>query len=170
MTGDKRQNLGVISFATTNPGQASGTATVAATKLAAVSAALSNNPDTFSGETYNLTLQLTDTASGQSGSRIFAGQLFGALSATAASITTSFAQATQEIVLGLNEYTIAIGPLVPPATANPTLVGTVDATISAQLHSVTLPLESPEPTGLALAGFGLTGALAARWLKRRQTP
>jgi hypothetical protein len=170
VTGDSG-NLGVISFATTNPGQGSGSATVAATQLAAVSSAPASNPDTFTGEAYNLTLQVTDTASGQTGTLIFAGQLFGTLTATTTNIKTTFAKATQQIVLGADKYTITVGPLVPPTTPNSGTIGTLDATITAEAQSVTLPSESPEPTGLVLAGIGLTGAALTRRLKnRRQTP
>jgi hypothetical protein len=169
VTGDAG-NLGVISFATTNPGQASGTATVAATQLAAVSSAPAGNPDTFSGEAYNLTLQLTDNASGQTGTLIFAGQLFGTLTATAANITTSFAKATQQIILGADKYTVTVGPLVPPGTPNTGTIGTLNAAIAAQPNAASLPFESPEPTGLVLAGIGITGAAVTRRLNRRQTP
>jgi hypothetical protein len=169
VTGDSG-NLGVISFATTNPGQASGTATVAATQLAAVSAAPANNPDTFTGEAYNLTLQLTDNASGQTGTLIFAGQLFGTLTATTANITSSFAKATQQIVLGADKYTVTVGPIAPPATPDSGTIGTLNATISAEGQSVTLPSESPEPTGLVLAGIGMAGAVVTRRLKRRPNP
>jgi hypothetical protein len=173
VTGDSG-NLGVISFATTNPGEASGSATVVAAKLAAVSAATASNPDTFSGESYSLTLQLTDTASGKTGSLTFTGQLFGSLSATAANITTSFATATQSLVLGNDEYSVTLGPLVPPTTPNPTVVGTLEATINPELHEVTLPIEpgiqTPEPTGLLLAAIGITGVAVARRPKRHELP
>jgi hypothetical protein len=169
VTGDDG-NLGVVSFSTTNSGQASGTATVTAAKIAAVTAASGSNPDTFSGETYTLTLQLNDDPSGKAGSLTFNGRLFGSLTATAANITTSFSSATQQLVLGNDLYTVSVGPLVPPTTPNPTVVGTLFATVSAQPNDVSTPALAPEPTGLVLAGLGVTGILVARRMRRQEMP
>jgi MYXO-CTERM domain-containing protein len=168
VTGDAG-NLGTVAFATTNGGTATGpTATLTAASVTAISAAPNNNADTFSGETYNVTLALTDTASGKSGSLTFVGKLFGSLTATTANITTSFAAPTQTLVLGSDRYTVRIGPLVPPTTANPTVVGTLMTTVAVEANgSVGQTSQTPEPSGLVLAGLGLAAAALVRRRGRR---
>jgi hypothetical protein len=174
VTGDAG-NFGVVSFSTTNGGQASGTATLTAASLTAVTSAPSNNPDTFSGETYNVQLQLTDNASGKSGALNFTGKLFGSLTPTAANITTSFSPAMRTLVLGSDLYKVTVGPLVPPTTPNPTVVGTLFATVSAQAEgsqqTVTQTSNSPEPGSLLLGILGVTGfALSRRMARRSAAP
>jgi hypothetical protein len=167
VTGDGG-NLGVVSFSTTDPGHASGTATLTAASLTAVTSAANSNPDTFNGETYSLLLQLTDTSSGKSGSLNFTGKLFGSLTATAASITTSFSPATKQLVLGNDLYTVSVGPLVPPTTANPTVVGTLFATVAAQPETVNhqgggqVAESAPEPGSLVLAVVSVLGVVISR--------
>ena len=169
VTGDEG-NLGVVSFATTNPGQASGHAVLTAASLAAVTSAPLINPDTFSGQTYLVTLDLTDGPSGKSGSLTFTGKLFGSLTAQDAEITTSFAPPTKTLVLGNDTYTVSLGPLVDPGNSNPTVVGTLMATVDVQSGSrvITPAVQSPEPSALVLASLGLAGTLMRR--RGRVTP
>jgi hypothetical protein len=164
VTGDDG-NLGAVSFATTNPGHASGHALLTAASLAVVTAAPLNNPDTFSGQTYNVAIDLTDDASGKTGSLNFIGKLFGSLTPVDANITTSFDPPTKTLVLGNDKYTVTLGPLVQPDGNNPTVVGTLMATVDVQ--AVGLPVvepaaQAPEPSALLLAGLGVAAALARR--------
>jgi hypothetical protein len=169
VTGDQG-NLGVVAFSTTAGGQATAGATLTAASLTAVTSANSSNPDTFSGEGYTLSLQLTDSSSGKSGTLTFNGQLFGSLTASAANITTSFSPTSKQILLGDDLYTVSVGPLVPPTVSNPTVVGTLYATVAAQSEGqiiVSVPEPSPEPTSLMLAALGVTGFAVARKMSRR---
>jgi hypothetical protein len=166
VTGDAG-NFGSVAFATTNGGTATGpSATLTAASLTAVSSAPNNNPDTFSGETYNVTLALTDVASGKSGSLTFVGKLFGTLTGTSTNITTNFAAPTQTLTLGKDLYTVTVGPLVPPSQATTTVIGDLMATVAVQGGVVTQTQQSPEPSSLVLAGLGLAAAFGRRRLGR----
>ncbi len=163
VTGDDG-NLGAVSFATTPGGQASGHAVLTAASLAVVTAAPLTNPDTFSGQTYDLTLQLIDGPSGKSGSLTFTGKLLGSLTPLDAKVSTSFDVPTKTLVLGTDRYTVSVGPLVEPAGNNPTVVGTLLATVDVQAAGgpVAPVSQAPEPSALALAGLGLAAALVRR--------
>jgi hypothetical protein len=170
VTGDQG-NLGAITFATAPAGHAGGHSILTAASLAAVTAAPLTSPDTFSGQPYTLTLQLTDDPSGKSGTLTFTGRLFGTLTPIDANITTSFDAATKSLRLGSDTYTVSLGPLNGPATLNPTVVGTLMATVDVQAGGGTTGPstqveQAPEPSALALAGAGLALAAAA-W--RRST-
>jgi hypothetical protein len=159
VTGDPG-NLGAVSFATTSGGhESSANVTVTAATLAAATSAPDNAPDVFSGQTYKLSLQLTDDTSGNAGTLTFVGKLFGTLSSQKAAITTSFVAPTQTMNLGTFLYTVSIAPIV--SSTNPTLVGTLNATIEAKVSDgfLTEAFESPEPPALALAAIGLGPAL-----------
>jgi hypothetical protein len=160
VTGDAG-NLGAISFATTVAGHiGSADTTVTAATLAAATSAPSTTPDTFHGQSYNLTLELTDDASGQSGTLTFTGKLFGTLSAQSASITTSFDSSTKTLILGADRYLVTIGPFT--SSSNPTIPGTLQASIEVTPF---LPAEqAPEPPTILLAGIGLC---AVRFRRRR---
>ncbi len=163
-------SLGNVSFATTAGSHVSTAATtVTAATLAAVSSAPASAPDKFSGETYNLTLQLSDDASGKSGTLTFNGKLFGTLSAQSANITSSFTSATQTLVLGNDKYTVNLGPFALNSTT--TMVGTLQATIDvspgvASTGPSTQIADAPEPSTLLLAGLGGLAAAVA-WRRPR---
>lgn len=157
VTGDQG-NLGAVSFATTNPGNATGHAVVTATQLAVVTSAPANNPDTFTGETFSLTMNLTDGPSGKTGSLTFIGSLNGSLSVQSVNISAAFGQPTQTLVLGNDSYTVSLGTVT--LGPNPTAVAPLMATID--VHAATGTTQTPEPSTLVLTVVGLTPALARR--------
>jgi hypothetical protein len=166
VTGDEG-NSGAVTFATAAPGHASGNSVLTAASLAAITAAPLTSPDTFSGQTYALTLQLTDDPSGKSGTLTFTGRLFGSLTPLDANITTSFAPATKTLVLGNDTYTVSIGPLNGPSAPNPTVVGLLMASVDVRAGGSTTPTQveqAPEPSGLVLTLVGLAGVVAVRRL------
>jgi MYXO-CTERM domain-containing protein len=135
--------------------------------------------------TFNLTVGLTDAASGKSGSLIFHGGVDGfanrLLLATDASGTmlsfshlnaTFSSPTTQSVVLGNHLYKVSIDPVTinpsvrwpisPPGSWSPnTFSGYYAAGMQVQVSDV------PEPSTLALAAVGLAG-LGVRACRRRR--
>jgi hypothetical protein len=162
---------GSVSF-TNQPAQtASGNSDTVATNLKANSLAAPADPDTLNNTgAYTLTLALTDSASGQSGTVSFNGKLSGTFSKDSANITNAFIGATSEqLTLGSNVYTVTIGPYSPPGPPDSTNLGSIAAHISVAPESVggVGGPSAPEPSTLLLGLFGLTGAGAFSWRKRR---
>ena len=132
--------------------------------------ASANSPDTLNNTgAYSLTLTLTDTASGMSGSLTFNGKLSGTFSKDSANITNQFSSPlTQTLLLGNNSYTVNIGPYSPPGPPDSTNFGSIAAHVSVSTLAITEV--APEPSSLLLALFGLSGAGAFSWRKRRARP
>jgi hypothetical protein len=155
---------GSVSF-TNQPSQsATGNSDTVATNLKANSLADPANPDTLSNTgAYTLTMSLTDTASGQSGTVSFSGKLSGTFSKSSANITNAFTGATSEkLTLGGNVYTVTIGPYSPPGppnSASPGPLGSIAAHVDVAPDSGGITgASSPEPSSLLLGLFALTGA------------
>jgi hypothetical protein len=159
---------GSVSF-TNQPAQtASGNSDTVATNLKANSLAAPASPDTLNNTgAYSLTLALTDSTSGQSGTLTFSGKLSGSFSKNSANITNQFNSPTvQTLFLGNNSYTVSIGPYSPPGPPDSTNLGSIAAHVD--VSSIT-PVNSPtpEPSALLLGLCGLSGAGAFSWRKRR---
>src|SRR2546430_449452 len=75
---------GKVTLSNETSHSAGGDSTVVPTALQVVSGAAASTPDTFalSGGNYSLSLQLTDTATSQTGTLTFMGQLQGTFSQT----------------------------------------------------------------------------------------
>ncbi|HTU20882.1 MAG TPA: PEP-CTERM sorting domain-containing protein [Gemmataceae bacterium] len=122
---------------------------------------------------YSLNLALTDLASGASGSLTFRGNLSGTVSLNQVDLTNTFlGPTTQTLTLGGHQYTVTIGPFVPPGplTRNYSYVGTPtyfsepDGSIS-----VTVQVTTPEPSSLMLACLGLPLFGLSRWFRRKNS-
>src|SRR5262249_52064437 len=160
---------GSVSF-TNQPAQtASGNSDTVATNLKANSLAAPGSPDTLSGTgAYTLTLSLTDSTSGATGTLTFTGKLSGSFSKDSANITNQFnSPLQQQLFLGANTYTVTIGPYSPPGPPDSTNLGSIAAHVDV---SPTVGVAAvPEPSTLLLGLCGLTGAGAFSWRKRRTT-
>jgi hypothetical protein len=159
---------GSVSF-TNQPAQtASGNSDTVATNLKANSLADPATPDTLNNTgAYSLTLSLTDTASGQSGTLSFAGKLSGSFSKNSANITNAFTgPTTQTLFLGNDSYTVTIGPYSPPGPPDSTNLGSIAAHVDVSAIGPS-GNPSPEPSALLLGLFGLSGAGVFSWRKRR---
>src|SRR5262249_21431147 len=120
---------GSVSF-TNQPAQtASGNSDTVATNLKANSLAAPGAPDTLNNTgAYSLTLSLTDSTSGQTGTLTFSGKLSGSFSKDSANITNQFNTPTvQTLFLGNNSYTVSIGPYSPPGPPDSTNLGSIAA-------------------------------------------
>jgi hypothetical protein len=151
---------GSVSF-TNQPAQtASGSSDTVATNLKANSLADPSSPDTLNNTgAYTLTLSITDSASGQTGTATFAGKLSGSFSKDSANITNAFIGATTDtLVLGGNTYKVTIGPYSPPGPPDSTNLGSIAAHVEVTAGTGVISNVSPEPSTLLLGLFGLTGA------------
>jgi hypothetical protein len=156
-------NSGEVIFTAQPGGTSGGKSTITAAAVSTLSDAPASNLDTFTGEKYSLTLTLTDTASGKSGTLTFTGKLFGTLGQGSANITSTLdSPLTQTLVLGNDTFKVTIGPFTPPGPPSATQSGAVSATVDPSAGGTPPPAQAPEPTALVLAGLGAAGAFAAR--------
>jgi hypothetical protein len=160
---------GSVAFTNEPLKNATGSSDTVATNLKASSLAPAATPDTLSNTgNYSLTLTLTDTTSGQSGNATFSGKLSGSFSKDSANITNQFlSPTTVTLFLGSNSYVVTIGPYSPPGPPDSTNFGSIAAHVD--VSNIHLTNSAPEPTALLLGLFGLSGAGAFSWRKRRVT-
>jgi hypothetical protein len=151
-------------------GTATAPSTIVAANLSVISSALAPLMDTYTNKAYKLTLTLTDTTSGQTGTFVFNGALTGTANTTSSNFTNTYVGPTKITEhLGDFNYTVQIlPPVVPPITGGVTQGG-----ISAQVTAADFtggggggPVSnSPEPSALLLAGLSLP--IAAGWRRLR---
>jgi hypothetical protein len=147
-----------------------GNATIPAVSLQTFSNAPASNPAVFKNAAYSLSLTLFDQASGKSGTVPFNGVFNGTLSANQAFWQPPFTvqPATQKLTLGNNTYTVTL-QVAPPGGPHAKDLGAVsaNAVVTVSASSGGGVGQTPEPSGLALAGLGLAGLCGAGWLRRR---
>jgi hypothetical protein len=129
----------------------------------------------FTNSQFAIGMRISDTASHQVGNMFFTAAFNGTLDAPtqSSSVTVTFLNpSTQSLVLGQTKYTVTIGPYHPlqfaitgPADGKTgTFSGSIDAQVSVSPNN---PSNTPEPSGLALAGMGLITVAGAAWRKRQ---
>src|SRR5262249_35104601 len=92
---------GFISLTDEGTVLAEGNTDVVATTLQTHSTATADNPDVFTDKLYAVTINITDTLTGQSGSMTFHGVLNGTITADSSNIKNQFTgQTEQTLVLG----------------------------------------------------------------------
>jgi hypothetical protein len=170
---------GGISLTNHQGGMGSGNSDIVATEITTFSAATVNAPDHFTNTPYSLILDLTDTASHQSGMLTFKGLFNGTLSITSANIKNTFiSPLTQHLDLGGHLYSVTIGPYAAPGIPDATQTGSISAHVMVQSDgsggggtSGNPPPPppppthgAPEPSSWVLATIGLAVlALVASW-------
>jgi len=170
-------------------GSGSGNSDIVAANLAVISSAPAATPDPVNGG-WNLTLHLTDNASGNSGNLLFSGQFSGTVSASSSSVDNAFNQPTlQTLSLGTHLYTATIGLYTPPGLTGTTLKGAIGANLALSDVPGSVPppvpptgpppsppppppspppvVKSPEPSGLVLALMGVSSLGLGWWNGRR---
>ena len=169
------KSTGSVALAVVDPGSASATpgsttpTFVPGATLTTTSSA-TTVPDTFSSP-FSMKLHLTDSASSMSGDLTFAGTLAGTLTRTTSQLNATLSSPfTQTLTLGGNVYAVTIDPTVVnlpvPGATSP---AAIDARVTvASSGTVTPPPthNTPEPSGLLLAGLGLPLLAAARRWRR----
>jgi hypothetical protein len=146
-------------------GTATAPSTIVAANLSVITSAVAPSMDTYTNKAYQLTLTLTDSASGQSGQYVFNGLLNGSANTTSSNFSNTYVGPTTVTDhIGAYNYTVQIlAPVVPPISGGITQGG-----ISAQVTvgaSSTPASTSPEPSTLLLAGLGLPLAIGWRRLR-----
>jgi hypothetical protein len=162
------------------PGHGSGTQSITATQIRTFSSAPDTAVDHLTNQQYNLSLHLTDDASGQTGSLSFSGLLSGLISFDAAHLTNVFnAPTSQVLTLGGHKYTITLNSFVAPGNPNAIDPGSLGALV--EVGSPTPPptgggsgggpppSNAPEPSSLVLAGLGIS-SLGLGLLRKLRRP
>src|SRR5262245_35029681 len=126
-------------------GSGSGTSDIVAANLAVISSAPAETPDPVNGG-WNLTLHLTDNASGDSGTLLFTGQFSGTVSAGGSNVENTFNDPKiQSLPLGAHAYSVTIGLYTPPGLPGATLMGAIGANLSFSDTSPPPPTTEPPP-------------------------
>jgi hypothetical protein len=121
---------------------------------------------------FQLSLSLTDAASGKTGSLTFGGSVSGTLSATTSTATTTFTNLTQTLLLGSHLYSVTLDPFSHVPIPGATGTGFVSAGVSASSVNgppPPPPTNTPEPSSLVLGGIALAGLAARRWSRLKKS-
>jgi hypothetical protein len=148
------------------------TPTTVAGATVTTSSSATTTPDHFS-TTYGLTLQLTDTASSESGTLTFSGTLSGTLTATSSALVASFnSPLTQQLTLGGHLYSVTIDPsllnLPAPMAGSPAAINALVSVSSSSGNPPPPTNNTPEPSSLVLGATALVAGLYARRRQRRK--
>ena len=150
-----------VFFQNVSGGTGTGNGLITAAIVSASSTASVNNPDTFSGQTFTMTVTLTEGKA--HGTASFTGHLWGSLSSTSADVTGTFSgKTTQTVQLGAHLYTISIGPFLALQYSAHGVgnlggdTGSVNATVT--IRSAL----APEPSSLLLAALAAGAFVTAR--------
>jgi len=157
-------------------GTAAGNSTVVAANL--VTSSSSTGPDAFVNAGYGLTMSLHDLSNSQSAKLSFTGVFNGSASMTSAQVMNTFTgMQTQTVTLGLDQFTVTIGPFLPPGAPGSGGFGGMGASVTVQTQSDSTgfptsgpPSHAPEPSSLLLAALGGSALVALRFRRKRTEP
>jgi hypothetical protein len=163
---DNPSGGGQITLSNQPTQSAVGDSDIVATNIRTYSTAPPSAPDTFTNKSYSLTLTLTDSASGASGTAVFTGIFNGTLTANSSNITNTFTSPTQAVLdLGNNQYTINLTAYTPPGPTGSLNAGGIGAHASVSVAPIHIVEDTPEPTAFLLAALGIP--LAALRFRRQ---
>jgi hypothetical protein len=162
---------GGVSLTKEQTRDATGSSDVVATNLRTFSTATASSADKLnSNGSYELTITITDKASGETGTLTFTGKLSGTFTADSTNITNQFTgSTTQSITLGDNTYTVTLTSYTPPGPSTAESSGSIGAHVEVTAGGDIQKTDAPEPSSLLLSCVGLALAGGAAWRKRRQT-
>lgn len=177
---------GTVTFSDASWQHAIGSTDVIAAYLATHSETPAGIKAHFTDAPYSLRLFLRDDENGKSGYLVFTGLLNGTLWDHGAKITNKFTgQTTQSLTLGLDVFTVTVGPYVAPGGPGKGHEGEIVATITEHFLEplvppllgsahplfgsarIVVPQDAPEPSTLLLAGIGSAFVGVMGWNKRR---
>ena len=181
---------GTITLLAGPGGTQSGPAVVDALGFTTLTAATDQQPDHFSGQSYNLTLGLTDNTAHASGTLNFLGSVNGTLSAANDNLFLGFDHLGGVLNLGGDRFNVTLA--LPPQPG----LGIISAQVNVAQGAgggtpppgprpgpepgpqpgpqpgpgpgpQPGPQSSPEPSALILAALGLSGVVVGAWRRRR---
>lgn len=161
---------GTVSFTNEPTKNATNSSDVVVTNLRDSSTASPGTPDTLNNSNWQVSLKLTDSASNQSATMLFSGQLNGTFSQTNSNISNKFT-GTQSYTytLGNNQYTVTLTGYTPPGPPTASNAGSISAHVSVTPLGTGGQSGTPEPSTLVLSCLGLGFAGLASWRKRRRS-
>jgi hypothetical protein len=170
---------GTISLTPNPGGTTAGPGSIAALSFTTLTAATDAAPDHFTGDTYGLTLSLTDNTTHASGALNFLGSVNGTLSAANDKLFLGYDHLTGVLDLGGDQFdvTLALPPQpglgivsaqvnIQEATGGNTGGPPPGPTPGPQPGPRPVPHDSPEPSALVLAALGLVGLGVQAWRRR----
>jgi hypothetical protein len=166
---------GGISFTDQPLTPAANSSDIVATNLKVFSSADPGAPDQIgSAGKYSLTLTITDTASGKSGSLTWDGQLNGSFSVSSSNVSSTSLSLVNNsqggtnwfLKLGNNVFTISNFVYSPPGDPQDPHTGSIGAHVDVSPGSGPT-VNSPEPATLLLSFVGLSVFGGVAWRRRR---
>lgn len=170
---------GTVSFTNEPTKTATNSSDVVVTNLRVSSTATADSPDTLSNNgAWQVSLKITDTASGASNTMMFTGKLSGTFSAANSNISNAFTGTTSYTWLApaasgtttRDQFVVTLTGYTPPGPPSASNAGSISAhvTVTPEGHSSGGP-GTPEPSTLVLSVVGLGFAGLASWRKRRRS-
>lgn len=163
---------GTVSFTNEPTKTATNSSDVVVTNLRVSSTATADSPDTLSKNgAWKVGLTLSDSATGQSTTMSFTGQLSGTFSAANSNITNAFTGQTSYTWTASNgdQFKVSLVGFTPPGPPSASNAGSIAAFVQVTGGAHIGNTGTPEPSTLVLSCLGLGVAGLASWRKRRRS-
>ncbi|HEY7327906.1 MAG TPA: PEP-CTERM sorting domain-containing protein [Gemmataceae bacterium] len=163
---------GTVTFTNEPTKDATNSSNVVVTNLRVSSSALPSSPDALNTNgAWQVSLQLTDSASGAQNTMLFTGKLGGTFSDSNANVTNNFTGTTSYTWTAPNgnSYTVSLVGYTPPGPPSASNAGSIAAFVQVTPGVHTGGGNTPEPSALVLSCLGLGFVGLNTWRKRRRS-